>query len=116
MARAAKHSNRTDVFHYLRTITPPGTTGPLLPDDMLIDHIPSRTLRHLTIRLSGEDEWKVIAEKLGSTPEEIRFLGIRERNPMQTVLSFVRGRRLTTVGTLYDYINESGLPVVADLL
>lgn len=116
MARAAKHSNRTDVFHYLRTITPPGTTGPLLPDDMLIDDIPSRTLRHLTIRLSGEDEWKVIAEKLGSTPEEIRFLGIHERNPMQTVLSFVRGRRLTTVGTLYDYINESGLPVVADLL
>ena len=27
MARAAKHLNRTDVFHYLRNITPPGTTG-----------------------------------------------------------------------------------------
>lgn len=116
MARAAKHSNRTDVFHYLRTITPPGTTGPLLPDDMLVTQIPLKTLIYLSIRLSDGDERKVMAEKLGYGPAGIYFFNRLMRYPVQAMLSFADVNRLTTVGTLYDFINECGLPAVADLL
>nr|XP_058968800.1 uncharacterized protein LOC131795255 [Pocillopora verrucosa] len=40
LARKAKNLKRFDVFSYLKEITPPGTTGPQLPENMLIKEMP----------------------------------------------------------------------------
>lgn len=66
--------------------------------------------------LVGGDEWKVVAESLGLTPREIRFLDNRTLNPCDAALSFIANQRPTSVGGLYDVLNDCGFPIIADLL
>ncbi|XP_078346913.1 uncharacterized protein LOC144632189, partial [Oculina patagonica] len=115
-AKRAKDSNRLDVFEYLREITPAGTTGPLLPENLDVRGIPHSKEREITIYLSGGDDWKIVAEALGLTPQEIRFLDKRTLNPLDVVLAFSAQQRHITVGELYDLLNECGFPMIADLL
>ena len=64
----------------------------------------------------GGDEWKEVAEGLGLTPREIRFLDKRTLNPLDAALAFIAKQRYVSVGELYDLLNEHGFPVLADLL
>ena len=64
----------------------------------------------------GLDEWMMIAERLGLTPEEIRYLDKCTSNPVDVALSFVSRHSIIRVGLLYDLLNESMLPMLADLL
>ena len=57
-----------------------------------------------------------LAEGLGLTPPEIRFLDKRTLNPMEAALSFITRQRFLSVGELYDLLNERDLSVMADLL
>lgn len=61
------------------------------------------------------DEWKLVAEELGLTPQEIRFLDKRTLNPLDSALAFVAKRRHITVGHLYDLLSECGFPAIDDL-
>ena len=67
-------------------------------------------------RFTGGDEWMVVAEALGLTPQEIRFLDKRHLNPLDAALGFIAKQRHITVGDLYDLLNEQGFPLIADLL
>ena len=58
----------------------------------------------------------MVAEGLGLTPREIRFLDQRYSNPMFAVLNHVGQQSFTRVETLYDLMTELGLPNTADLL
>lgn len=87
------------------------------------NHLASATkclLRIYRFRLSfcvtGGEEWKVVAEALGLTPSEIRFLDKRTLNPLDAALCFVARQRYITVGDLYDLLNKHGFPVIADFL
>ena len=64
----------------------------------------------------GGEEWKEVAERLGLTPREIRFLDNRTLNPFDSALAFIARRRNITVADLYELLNECGYPVIADLL
>ena len=64
----------------------------------------------------GDDGWMMIADRLGLTAEEIRFLDKRTLNPAEAALSFVSKQRFISVGLLYDLLKESMLPTQADLL
>ena len=64
----------------------------------------------------GCDDWMLIAEGLGLTPAEIRFIDKRILNPADAALSFVSKWRIISVGLLYDLLKESMLPMLADLL
>ena len=66
--------------------------------------------------VTGGDEWKVVAEALGLTQAEIRFLDNRTLNPLDAALAFIAKQRCITVGDLYDVLAECGCPVTADLL
>lgn len=114
LARKAKSSNKFDVVNHLREIAPAGTTGPRLPEKLDVRNVPVTQMRNLTIELSGGDEWKVVAEKLGLTPRKIRFLDNRTLNPLDAALAFLANQRHINVGSLYDVLIECGYPVVAD--
>lgn len=58
----------------------------------------------------------MVAERLGLTPAEIRFLDRRILNPMDVVLNVAGRSSSERVETLYDLMTELGLPEVADLL
>lgn len=62
------------------------------------------------------DKWKLFAEKLELTPDEIRFLDQRTLNPVDAALNYIAKRRPLTVGDLYDLLNDCELPVIADKL
>ena len=62
------------------------------------------------------DEWKQIAETLGLTPDEIRFLDLRTLNPVDAMLHHVTREFHVTVGDLYDLLIAFELPVMADVL
>ena len=64
----------------------------------------------------GGEEWKEVAERLGLTPREIRFLDSRTLNPFDAALAFIARQRNITVADLYELLNECGYPVIADLL
>ncbi|XP_020601814.1 uncharacterized protein LOC110040884 [Orbicella faveolata] len=115
LARTAKNSNRLDVFKHLRETTPAGTTGPLMPEHLDVQNIPGSKRRDLTVDLCGGEEWKLVAEALGLTPQEIRFLDNRTLNPLDAALAFIAKQRHITVGDLYDLLSECGFPVIADL-
>ena len=68
----------------------------------------------VSFALSGSDEWKVVAEKLGLTPRDIRFLDNRTLNPCDAALGFIANRRHITVGSLYEVLIECGFPMIAD--
>ena len=70
----------------------------------------------VSLCFTGGDEWRVVAEKLGLSPKQIRFLEKRTLNPCDAVLAFISRRYSISVGELYDLLNECGLPVVADNL
>ena len=57
-----------------------------------------------------------VAEELGLTPEEIRFLDKRTLNSMESALSFIVKQRFLSVGELYELLNECDFPMLADLL
>lgn len=57
-----------------------------------------------------------LAEGLGLTPPEIRFLDKRTLNPMDAALSFIVKQRFLRVGELYELLEEHNFPVLADLL
>ncbi|PFX12826.1 putative serine/threonine-protein kinase qkgA [Stylophora pistillata] len=116
LAQKAKDLKRDDVFEHLREIAPAGTTGPHLPENLHVLDIPDSVARELTIDLAGGDEWKEIAEGLGLTPREIRFLDKRHRNPMDAALAFAARQGSLSVGELYDLLDERGFPMLADLL
>ena len=63
----------------------------------------------------GGEQWKLVAEALGLTPQEIRFLDNRTVNPLDAALAFIAKERHITVGDLYDLLCECGFPVIADL-
>ena len=64
----------------------------------------------------GIDEWKIIAQLLGLNPAEIRFIDKRILNTADVVLSYASEQRIISVGLVYDLLNESGLPMLADSL
>ena len=57
-----------------------------------------------------------LAEGLGLTPSEIRFLDKRTLNPIEAALSFIIRQRFLSVGELYELLNEHHFPMLADLL
>jgi len=57
----------------------------------------------------------LVAEELGLTQKEIRFLDKRTLNPLDAALAFVAKQRHITVGELYDLLSECGFPAIADL-
>ena len=70
----------------------------------------------VVFRLGGE-EWKLVAEKLGFSPEEIRFLDNRSLNPAEAMLGHIAYKYPhVTVGDIYDVLTACELPVMADLL
>ena len=56
----------------------------------------------------------MVAEALGLTPQEIRFLDNRTLNPLDAALAFVAKQRHITVGVLYDLLCVCGFPLIAD--
>lgn len=54
LARKAKNLKRTDVFYHLREITPPETTGPRLPENMLIKDMPEYSKDFFSKVLKGQ--------------------------------------------------------------
>ena len=62
------------------------------------------------------DQWEIVAEKLGFTPQEIRFLDKRTLNPADALIGYIANQRYLSVGELYDVLCDCDLPVVADLL
>ncbi|XP_068708431.1 uncharacterized protein [Montipora foliosa] len=116
LAKRAKVSNRMEVVKHLREITPAGTTGPLLPGNLDIRKIPVRQMREITMNLSSGEEWKDVAEKLGLSPTEIRYLDKRTLNPCDAALDFSSQRCHINVDDLYDTLTDCGYPVLADTL
>ncbi|KAJ7355028.1 hypothetical protein OS493_028696 [Desmophyllum pertusum] len=116
LATIAKNENRLDVVQHLRQITPAGTTGPMLPERLDVKKIPASQIRKLTIDLCGGEEWKLVAEKLGLSSAEIRYLHNRTMNPCIEALVHSRNQRFINVDTLYDVLVECGLPILADML
>ena len=64
----------------------------------------------------GGEEWKAVAERLGLSPREIRFLDNRTLNPFDAALAFIARQRNITVADLYELLNECDCPMIADLL
>ena len=64
----------------------------------------------------GGDEWMMVAERLGLTPAEIRFLDKRCRNPFEEALIYSRSQRYWNVGQLYDVLVDCGFPGFSDVL
>ena len=62
------------------------------------------------------ERWKPLAEKLGLSEIEIRFLDERVVNPSHVVLSAVAKHRHLSVGEIYDTLVDCELPVVADIM
>ena len=72
--------------------------------------------RFLFIIVAGGEKWKLVAEKLGLNPDEIRFLDERNKNPVDALLGFVANQRYMSVGELYQVLCDCGIPVIADKL
>ena len=73
-----------------------------------------RQTRLVFLYVAGGDEWKLVAEKVGLNPIEIRFLDTRILNPADAVLSYVASQRCLTVGELYDVLAACDFPLIAD--
>ena len=64
----------------------------------------------------GGDEWKLLAERLGFSQIDIRFLDKRVMNPSDVVLGAVGRHRHLSVGEIYDKLVDCELSAVADLM
>lgn len=116
LVRIAKRENRYDVVKHLKEMTPAGTAGPILPEELDLLNISPSKLKELAINLCGGDEWKLFAEKLGLSAAEIRYLDNRTVNPCLEALMHSRRQRFIDVGSLYDTLTECEQPMLADLL
>ena len=65
---------------------------------------------------AGGDEWKLLADRLGFSQIDIRFLDKRYPNPPDVVLGAVANRRHLSVGEIYDTLVDCELPAIADLM
>ena len=65
---------------------------------------------------AGGDEWKLLADRLGFSQIDIRFLDKRYPNPSDVVLGAVANRRHLSVGEIYDTLVDCELPAIADLM
>ena len=65
---------------------------------------------------AGGDKWKLLAERLGLSQIQIRFLDKRVTNPSDVVLSAVVKHRHLSVGEIYDTLVDCELPAIADLM
>ena len=77
--------------------------------------IVTQFIKEHNIFLVGE-RWKPLAEKLGLSQIEIRFLDERVVNPSHVVLGAVAKHRHLSVGEIYDTLVDCELPVVADIM
>ena len=72
------------------------------------------------VAVAADDKWKLVAEKLGLNQDEIRFLDLRQKNPVEALLIFITNQRPAerpmNVGELYNILCECGIPVIADKL
>lgn len=116
LTRKAKCSSRLDVVKRLREVTPAGTTGPLLHENLDVKDIPLGQIRDLSVQLCGGDEWMMVAERLGLKPSEIRFLDKRSRNPFESALIHSRNQQYWNVGQLYDVLVDCRFARFSDLL
>ena len=66
--------------------------------------------------VSGDNEWMIVAEKLGLTSQEIRYLDRRTRNPADALFSYIANQRHLPAGEIYDILCDCGLPALADIL
>ena len=66
--------------------------------------------------ITGAEDWKRVAEKLGLRPHEIRYLDKRIPNPAEAVLCCVAQQNGLTTGNLYDVLTDCELPMLADIL
>ena len=64
----------------------------------------------------GGDEWKLVADKVGHSGDEIRFFDKPKCNPAEEVLSWLGERPSSTVGNLYDILVDCDMPTSADLM
>lgn len=58
----------------------------------------------------------MVAERLGMTAAEIRFLDKRLLNPADAMIGHIANLFVITVGDLYDLLVDCELPVMADVL
>ena len=72
--------------------------------------------RFLFVIVADGDKWKLVAEKLGLNPGEIRFLDERTLNPVEALLGYISNQRYLSVGELYQILCECGVPIIADRL
>ena len=61
-------------------------------------------------------QWKVVAERLALTANQIKFFDMRYPNPCDAALTFVAQYRGLNVDDLYDVLCECGMPMLADIL
>ena len=66
--------------------------------------------------LVGGEEWKFVAERLGFTAPEMRYLDHRTRNPFEAALTHYIERNPMKVGDLHDILTECGMRVLTDIL
>lgn len=116
LARESVAKKRHDVLKHLRKITPAGSTGPSIPENTDVRNISYRRKKRLTEALSGGQDWKLLAEKLGLRADEIRFLDFRVKDPCEGALNRVASQGSLNVGDLYNYLVELGYPLIADEL
>ncbi|XP_022796399.1 uncharacterized protein LOC111334847 isoform X1 [Stylophora pistillata] len=112
-ARKAKILKRMDVFDHLRQITPGGTTGPLLPDDLLIDEMPEikkEILSSFIQRYLPRD--RPFLKWLNLSLKDIFMVRI-EKNLLHII---IKRNGLRTVGELYDFLSEHRLAYIAVML
>ena len=65
---------------------------------------------------AGGEEWKIVAERMGFTAPEIRYLDHRTRNPFEAALTHYIQMNAMKVDDLYHILTECGMPVLADIL
>ena len=65
---------------------------------------------------AGGEKWKVVAERMGFTAPEIRYLAHRTRNPFEAALTHYIQRNPMKVDDLYNILTECEMPVLADIL
>ncbi|PFX21943.1 Hemicentin-2 [Stylophora pistillata] len=113
LARKAKKLKRMDVFYHLRKITPPGATGPRLPNDLHIEEVPKSKKDHLSnfLQTQGGMPWD-LARKLHLRPSDVNNL----RKGTNILDVIVMRHDLRTVGELYDFLCDHGQPRAADKL
>jgi len=87
-----------------------------MQENLRVLDIPQQEIFDLSVFLSGGDEWKLLAGRVGLNSERIRYLDKRFDNPAGELLAFIGTQSNMTVGELYDLFNECGLPAVADRL